>query len=158
MKTLTLSSLGTCHLSVLSASLVFSNMFRIILLWLLCREHGIGVRNAMRLKSRYSRAAFCLLFFLKASAITEENHGNPLTVSLFTAEQPQRFSLSLAVSPSTATKAEPRPVSCWVWVPMPAASNTCQSFPSFQARDANGLLGSSNSLSKLYSSAWILQE
>lgn len=50
------------NLLALRVSVVFSNVLRIILFWLLCREHGPGLRNAKRLKSRCSRVVCHLLF------------------------------------------------------------------------------------------------
>lgn len=56
---------------------------------------------------------------VEASAITEGSCRKPPIVSLFTAEQPTTSLQGWL----RATKAELMPVSCWVWVLMPAASH-----------------------------------
>lgn len=108
-------------------------MFRIILFWFLCREHGLGLRNAMKLKSRCSRVAFHLPFLYnllsQRLSLTKGDNGKSLTVGVFAAEQTQHFPLRSASSPSTATQAAPKPVSCWVWLPVPAPSHTHRPLP-----------------------------
>lgn len=124
-------------------------------------QYVLGLINAVRLKSRCSGVAPCLPCLQHSLpgrlSSGQRQPGKPLAESSFAAEQPLHPSPRLASSSPAVTQAEPMSESCWVWVPMPAASHTCQSLPSLQVGDTRGLLGSPAPLSKLYHSPWMPQ-